>query len=92
MGQSNTFSKISFTDDPTYVGAGGYATQIDIQVSTDGVAWTDKGTFVGTGTSNPQLLDIGRCTARYFNFIVQKSVLFAGVSPVIIIGDIGAMQ
>jgi F5/8 type C domain/Domain of unknown function (DUF1735) len=92
MGQSNTFSKITFTDDPTYVGLGGYPTQIDIQVSTDGVAWTDKGTFTGTGTTSPQLLDIGRSTARYFNFIIQKSVLFAGISPAIIIGDIGAMQ
>jgi hypothetical protein len=92
MGQSNTFSKITFTNDPTYVSLGGYASQIDIQVSTDGVAWTDKGTFTGTGTGSPQLLNIGRCTARYFNFIVQKSVLFAGISPAIIIGDIGAMQ
>lgn len=92
MGQSNTFSKISFTDDPTYVGAGGYATQIDILISTDGVAWTDKGAFTGTGTASPQLLDIGPCTARYFNFIIQQSVPFAGVSPVIIVGDIGAMQ
>ena len=92
MGQSNTFSKITFTDDPTYVALGGYATQIDLQISTDGVAWTDKGTFTGTGTTSPQLLDIGRSTARYFNFIIQKSVLFAGISPAIIIGDIGAMQ
>lgn len=84
-----TFSGVAYrTPAPYYPTQGGYPTQIQIELSTDGTNWVDKGLFVGQTSDATQTVNTGICTARYLRFTILSVQPYWG-SNVAYMGGIG---
>ncbi len=90
FGYATTFSEV--TDHPRYyeIGQqGGVPTKVKIELSMDGISWTDKGTF-DLEHSEEQVIDMGgECTAQYMRFTVLEATLMFGAYEAVYLSEIG---
>ena len=71
FGAQLTFSDVEYSTSSANFNAGvGFPTRLEIELSDDGLKWTDKGNFEGPTSDAPQVIPIGTSTARFLRFTV----------------------
>lgn len=89
FGKQLTFNGVSYFSVPaSSFSYGGYPTKVKIEVSTNGTAWIDKGTYNGATTAVTWKQSIGLTTARYLRFTVLEAAPYILGLEVVQIGDI----
>lgn len=91
LGTVHDFTGVSYRSPDAYYAPslGGYPLKVKIEVSTDNINWTDKGTYDGRTTPGLWSQQIGATTARYLKFSVLEAALFqGGIMSIVLIGGI----
>lgn len=91
FGNQISFTGVTYRTPPSYYAGtvGGYPTKVKIEVSTDGVSWTDKGSYPGVTTPVVWSQNIGLTKARYMRFTILEAKLYGGRLSLVVIGGIG---